>query len=147
MNIFPERDELEIKNEENKENEVFRELLFDFEAKKVVIKDGKTVMTDKKQHIQQWITLLIHTEVDKFRVYQGTEFGMTNLYELQGHQFLTTPFGIAEIKRELQEKVEKNENISSVKSIDVTVEFNEVKIEMVVEVKGEEIKSEVSFDI
>lgn len=142
--------EIDIKqeNEEKKdENMEFKEPLFDFITKKMVIKDGKVIMTDKKQHIQQWITLLIHTEVEKFKVYQGTEFGLTNLYSLQGQQILTTPFGIAEIKRELKEKVEKNKNIESVKSITVTVDFNKVIIDMVVEVKGEEIKSGVVFNL
>lgn len=142
--------EIDINQENEKkkdENTEFREPLFDFVAKKVIIKDGKVIMTDKKQHIQQWITLLIHTEVEKFRVYQGTEFGLTNLYSLQGQQILTTPFGIAEIKRELKEKVEKNKNIESIKNITVTVDFNKVIIDMVVEVKGEEIKSGVVFNL
>ena len=149
MSILPFIEiDINQENEEKKdESTEFREPLFDFVAKKVIIKDGKVIMTDKKQHIQQWITLLIHTEVEKFRVYQSTEFGLTNLYSLQGQQILTTPFGIAEIKRELKEKVEKNKNIESVKSITVTVDFNKVIIDMIVEVKGEEIKSGVVFNL
>ena len=40
-----------------------------------------------------------------------------------------------------------NENIESVKSITVTVDFNKVIIDMIVEVKGEEIKSGVVFNL
>ncbi len=146
MNIFPKFDNIDVtENIEVSENIKFKEPLFDFESGKTVIKDGNTVMTNKEQHIQQYITLLIRTEVDKFRVYRGTEFGLTDLYEQQGKQIFTTPFAIEEIKRELREKCILNPNIEFVTNIEVSINFNTVKIEMTVQVEGKELITEVEI--
>lgn len=146
MNIFPKFDNIDVtENIEVSENIKFKEPLFDFESGKTVIKDGNTVMTNKEQHIQQYITLLIRTEVDKFKVYRGTEFGLTDLYEQQGKQIFTTPFAIEEIKRELREKCILNPNIEFVTNIEVSINFNTVKIEMTVQVEGKELITEVEI--
>lgn len=146
MNIFPKFDNIDVtENIEVSENIKFKEPLFDFESGKTVIKDGNTVMTNKEQHIQQYITLLIRTEVDKFKVYRGTKFGLTDLYEQQGKQIFTTPFAIEEIKRELREKCILNPNIEFVTNIEVSINFNTVKIEMTVQVEGKELITEVEI--
>lgn len=146
MSIFPKFDNIDVtENIEVSENIKFKEPLFDFESGKTVIKDGNTVMTNKEQHIQQYITLLIRTEVDKFRVYCGTEFGLTDLYEQQGKQIFITPFAIEEIKRELREKCILNPNIEFVTNIEVSINFNTVKIEMTVQVEGKELITEVEI--
>ena len=146
MSIFPTFENIDVtENTELTENTKFKEPLFDFSTGKTVIKDGNTVMTDKEQHIQQYITLLIRTEVDKFRVYQGTDFGLTDLYEQQGKQIFTTPFAIEEIKRELTEKCILNPNIEFVTNIEVSINFNTVKIEMTVQVEGKELITEVEI--
>ena len=48
----------------------YKDLLFDTTTKKVIVKDGKTEFTDKKKQVQQWIFLLLHTEMEKYKVYQ-----------------------------------------------------------------------------
>ena len=146
MNIFPKFDNIDVtENIEVSENIKFKEPLFDFESGKTVIKDGNTVMTNKEQHIQQYITLLIRTEVNKFKVYKGTDFGLTDLYEQQGKQIFTTPFVIEEIKRELREKCILNPNIEFVTNIEVSINFNTVKIEITVQVQGKELIMEVEI--
>lgn len=146
MNIFPEFEDINVtENTELTENIKFKEPLFDFNTGKTIIKDGNTVMTDKEQHIQQYITLLIRTEVDKFKVYQGTEFGLTDLYEQQGKQIFITPFAVEEIKRELREKCVLNPNIELVTNVEVSISFNTVKIEMTVQVEGKELITEVEI--
>ena len=146
MNIFPVFNNIDVaENTEVTENIKFKEPLFDFENGRTVIKDGNTVMTNKEQHIQQYITLLIRTEVDKFKVYKGTDFGLTDLYEQQGKQIFTTPFAIEEIKRELREKCILNPNIEFVTNIEVSINFNTVKIEMTVQVEGKELITEVEI--
>ena len=146
MSIFPTFENIDVtENTELTEKIKFKEPLFDFSTGKTLIKDGNTVMTDKEQHIQQYITLLIRTEVDKFKVYQGTDFGLTDLYEQQGKQIFTTPFAIEEIKRELAEKCILNPNIEFVTNIEVSINFNTVKIEMTVQVEGKELITEVEI--
>ena len=145
MSIFPIFNDINVIEENTSLSTKYKEPLFDYKSGKTVIKDGKTIMTTKEQHIQQYITLLIRTAVDKFKVYQNTDFGLTDLYEQQGHQILTTPFAIEEIKRELEEKCLKNKNIELVTNIDITVDFNTVNIEMTVQVEGKEIITGVAI--
>lgn len=149
MSIFPtfqEENSEEIKIVRDVSNE-YKEPIFDFETKRMIIKDGKVTYGNIKRQIQQWITLLIHTETDKFNVYKNTEFGMTDLYNLRGHQYLTTSFGISEIKREIKEKIEKNERIEEVTDIEVTSSFNSLKIEITVVINEQKITTEVNLDV
>lgn len=87
MSIFPKSlntiSSVTITNSETLNNK-YKDLLFDTTTKKVVVKDGKTEFTDKKKQVQQWIFLLLHTEMEKYKVYQDTEFGIRFLYEMRG---------------------------------------------------------------
>lgn len=158
MNIFPSLDDVVVgENLKSEEKLGTLEPLFDFKKNKIVTKEGKVVMASWKEQIQQWITLLIKTEVNKFNVYVDTEFGMTDLYSLRGQQFLFTNFGISEVKRELREKIETDPRIEEVKNINVKSSFNALKIEMTVTTrqepqKRERVKNEfelldISFDL
>ena len=111
MSIFPKTlntiSSVTITNSETLNNK-YKDLLFDTTTKKVVIKDGKTEFTDKKNQVQQWIFLLLHTEMGKYKVYQDTEFGIRFLYEMRGKEFYSSGFTIAQIKDELEERVTKS---------------------------------------
>ena len=141
MNIFPIFEDIDITEQDDSIKEVkYKEPLFDFKTKKIVTSDGKLIMTTKEQHVQQYITLLIMTQVEKYRVYKDTDFGLTDLYEQQGKQILTTSFIIEELKRELREKVEQNPNVDFVEDVDISINFNTVNIEMTVQIDGKELK-------
>lgn len=118
--------------------------LFDFDTKKIVTKDGKVVMCTEKQLIQQWIKILIITAFEKYKIYENTGFGLSKLYSMRGHQILTSSYGISEIKRELQEKIEAHEKINSVKNITVANSFDTLTITCTVTWNEAEITSEVS---
>lgn len=125
----------------------YKDLLFDTTTKKVIVKDGKTEFTDKKKQVQQWIFLLLHTEMEKYKVYQDTEFGIRFLYEMRGNEFYSSGFTIAQIKDELEEKLLFNKNIQSVESINITKNFNSLVFDIVVIVNDELIKSEVELNV
>lgn len=125
----------------------YKDLLFDTTTKKVIVKDGKTEFTDKKKQVQQWIFLLLHTEMEKYKVYQDTEFGIRFLYEMRGNEFYSSGFTIAQIKDELEEKLLLNKNIQSVESINITKNFNSLVFDIVVIVNNELIKSEVELNV
>lgn len=125
----------------------YKDLLFDTTTKKVIVKDGKTEFTDKKKQVQQWIFLLLHTEMKKYKVYQDTEFGIRFLYEMRGNEFYSSGFTIAQIKDELEEKLLLNKNIQSVESINITKNFNSLVFDIVVIVNDELIKSEVELNV
>lgn len=125
----------------------YKDLLFDTTTKKVIVKDGKTEFTDKKKQVQQWIFLLLHTEMEKYKVYQDNEFGIRFLYEMRGNEFYSSGFTIAQIKDELEEKLLLNKNIQSVESINITKNFNSLVFDIVVIVNDELIKSEVELNV
>ncbi len=150
MSIFPKSlntiSSVTITNSETLNNK-YKDLLFDTTTKKVVVKDGKTEFTDKKKQVQQWIFLLLHTEMEKYKVYQDTEFGIRFLYEMRGNEFYSSGFTIAQIKDELEEKLLLNKNIQSVESINITKNFNSLVFDIVVIVNDELIKSEVELNV
>ena len=150
MSIFPKSlntiTSIIIANSETSNNK-YKDLLFDITSKKVVVRDGKTEFTDKKKQVQQWIFLLIHTEMEKYKVYQNTEFGIRFLYEMRGNEFYSSGFTIAQIKDELEEKLLLNNNIQRVESIEITKKFNSLEFDIVVIVDDELIESEVELNV
>ena len=150
MSIFPKSlntiSSIIIANSETS-NIKYKDLLFDTTSKKVVVRDGKTEITDKKKQVQQWIFLLIHTEMEKYKVYQDTEFGIRFLYEMRGNEFYSSGFTIAQIKDELEEKLLLNKNIQRVESIEITKKFNSLEFDIVVIVDDELIESEVELNV
>lgn len=150
MSIFPKSlntiSSIIIANSETSNNK-YKDLLFDTTSKKVVVRDGKTEFTDKKKQVQQWIFLLIHTEMEKYKVYKDTEFGIRFLYEMRGNEFYSSGFTIAQIKDELEEKLLLNKNIQRVESIEITKKFNSLEFDIVVIVDDELIESEVELNV
>lgn len=150
MSIFPKSlntiSSVTITNSETSNNK-YKDLLFDTTSKKVLVRDGKTEFTDKKKQVQQWIFLLIHTEMEKYKVYQDTEFGIRFLYEMRGNEFYSSGFTIAQIKDELEEKLLLNKNIQRVESIEITKKFNSLEFDIVVIVDDELIESEVELNV
>lgn len=150
MSIFPKSlntiSSIIIANSETSNNK-YKDLLFDTISKKVLVRDGKTEFTDKKKQVQQWIFLLIHTEMEKYKVYQDTEFGIRFLYEMRGNEFYSSGFTIAQIKDELEEKLLLNKNIQRVESIEITKKFNSLEFDIVVIVDDELIESEVELNV
>lgn len=150
MSIFPKSlntiSSIIIANSETSNNK-YKDLLFDTISKKVLVRDGKTEFTDKKKQVQQWIFLLLHTEMEKYKVYQDTEFGIRFLYEMRGNEFYSSGFTIAQIKDELEEKLLLNNNIQRVESIEITKKFNSLEFDIVVIVDDELIESEVELNV
>lgn len=145
MSIFPVFDE-SIDVKETIKTKGKKEILFDFKAKKVVIVDGKTKEASEVEQVKQWIQLLLLTETNKYRVYDDTGFGMTDLYNLRGHSIFNTPFGVMELEREIKEKIQKKDEVKEVKNIKSSTGFNSLNIEVTVVLKsGETLTSEVNI--
>lgn len=145
MSIFPVFDE-SIDVKETIKTKGKKEILFDFKAKKVVIVDGKTKEASEVEQVKQWIQLLLLTETNKYRVYDNTGFGMTDLYNLRGHSIFNTPFGVMELEREIKEKIQKKDEVKEVKNIKSSTGFNSLNIEVTVILKsGETLTSEVNI--
>jgi hypothetical protein len=144
MSIFPSVEE--VKNSTSSEVKSIDTVnpAFDYENKKIILKDGKVTFYTGKEKVQQWIKLLIRTEVEKYKVYVGTEFGLADFYNLLGHQLFSSSYGISEMKAELQEKIEAKEEVSSVENITITYKYNKLYIELTVVVDEETLEMEVA---
>ena len=84
MTIFPEgmTSPLTIVEKQNTiKKEGYKDILYDVEKKKVIVKDGNVAIATKKEQIKQWIYLLINTEIGKYKIYKDTGFGIAFLYE------------------------------------------------------------------
>lgn len=150
MSIFPEN--ITDVSTENKISQStgkrgYKDILFDVEKKKIIVKDGNVVIASKKEQIKQWIFLLIHTEIDKYKIYKDTNFGIVFLYEMRGHDFYSSSFTIAQIKDELTEKIQAYQWVEKVESVEVDKGFNNLIITVTVIVDGEEIESEVVYNV
>lgn len=145
MSIFPIFDEnLKIEKENNKKGK--KEILFDFKKKQIVILDGKTKDANEIEQVRQWIELLILTQIGKYKVYNDTDFGMTNLYELRGHSLFENPFFLMELEREIKEKIETKKEVKEVINISTHYKSSSLFIEITVILKsGETLTSEVSI--
>lgn len=148
MGIFPKSFQSNSfkTSETNEAYSQYKDLLFDTKTKKIVVKDGKTFTTNIVEEVKQWIFLLIHTEMGKYKVYEDTKFGITFLYKMKGHEFYSSGFTIAQIKDELTEKMGLNKNIKEV--IDITIEkaFNSLTFNITVAINDEIVNLEVNLD-
>lgn len=146
MSIFPARMTEETpKNAVDDTKNGYKDIYFDIKTKKIVVVDGKVQIASKKQQIQQWLYLLIHTELGKYKVYENTDFGISFLYEMKGHEYYSSGFTIAQIQDELTEKIKIHKWVDSVESIEIEKGFTGLNITITLNIGGESIESEVQY--
>lgn len=146
MGIFPVRMTEETpKNAVDDTKNGYKDIYFDIKTKKIVVVDGKVQIASKKQQIQQWLYLLIHTELGKYKVYENTDFGISFLYEMKGHEYYSSGFTIAQIQDELTEKIKIHKWVDSVESIEIEKGFTGLNIAITLNIGGESIESEVQY--
>ena len=146
MGIFPVRMTEEIqKTVVDEQKNGYKDIFFDVKSKKIVVEDGKVQIATKKQQIQQWLYLLINTEFGKYKVYENTDFGISFLYEMKGHEYYSSGFTIAQIQDELTEKIKIHKWVDSVESIEIEKGFTGLNITITLNIGGESIESEVQY--
>lgn len=149
MSIFPENISNNLVSNQTLgvEKRGYKDIWFDTQKKKIIIKDGAVIIASKKEQIKQWIYLLIYTEIDKYKIYKDTGFGIVFLYEMKGHDFYSSGFTIAQIKNELTEKIQTHPCVEKVESIEIEKGFNDLIITITVIAEGEKIESEVIYNV
>lgn len=137
--MFPQFDttiDITTPSEEPKTGRVF---LFDFTSKQYVLSDGKAVEATYEQSIQQWLTKVLITEIDKYEIYKDTGFGMSIL-QFIGRRDLPVGVVNSEVKRQLEEKIIDRPEIVSVEDFATAREGSEVFISFnVVTAKGSSV--------
>lgn len=149
MSIFPNSMSIDIPsiNTEKSFKKGYKDIMYDVDKKEIVIKDGNVVIGNKKQLVKQWIYLLINTEINKYKVYQDTNFGIVFLYEIKGKELYSSGFTIAQIKDELIEKIEEHGWVDKVDSIEIEMKFMKLIIKIIVILDEELIESEVIINV
>lgn len=96
--MFPEEDELlEIEDEEPGTGKVIG---FDYNTKDIPISDGRIILYEELESVKYWIMKQIHTEKDRYIVYEGEDFGITSLKDL-----ITSDFPELFIKSQIENDI------------------------------------------
>lgn len=142
--MFPETEvNINVPTQTSTNLNLERCFLFDYTEKKYVTKDGKLVTTTNIEAIKQWVILLLKTKLDKYKVYDGTEFGVT-FYNIIGQKKLPQGYINSEIKREIEEKVVLHKGISGISNFNVERTSNGLFISFKVNLMdGSLVESEV----
>ena len=107
--------------------------LFDFDKGDFVIRDGKLVECDGVEAVRVWIEKILRTEKGRFRVYDNTDYGC-HLEDLIIGNSYTPEFIEAELKREIEEALLLNPQISSVTNFKISHDKNSLTVTMEVHI-------------
>jgi hypothetical protein len=120
-----------------------RSFLFDFDTGDFVLKDGKLIEIVGIEVIKQWIEMTVRTERNKFKVYEGTDYGI-QLEDLIGSSY-PHDFIEAEMKRELTESLIAHPAIQSISNFSLIREGEIGKVSFYVETTEGAFDQEVNI--
>lgn len=101
--------------------------LFDFDKGDFVVRDGKLVECDGIEAIRVWIEKIIRTEKWRFHIYEGTDYGC-HLEDLIIGNNYTVEFVESELKREIEEALLLNPQISTVSGFSLERDANSITV-------------------
>ncbi|WP_321833640.1 DUF2634 domain-containing protein [Clostridium butyricum] len=127
--IMPQQDNT-ISSINNEASNGGKSFSFDFSSGDFNVVDGKLTEINNLDALKMWIDKVLKTDKFKFRIYDSTDYGITDMKELITSDY-PLPFIQAEIEREVKETLLKNSNIKSVQNFEfegnkrlLTVRFN-----------------------
>ena len=126
--MFPEVETTEIEKQ-NKQSSGTKSYLFDFSKGDFVVRDGKLVECDGIEAIKVWIEKILRTEKGRFSIYNNTEYGC-HLEDLVIGNNYTAEFVEAELKREIEETLLLNPQISFVSGFKITRDSHSITVTM-----------------
>lgn len=87
--------------------------LFNHKQGRHVLRDGKLVEATELEAVKQWIELLLKTQIDKYKIYQDTYFGLSTT-ELVGKKEYPIMILQSMIEQEIKEKATEHILIKSI---------------------------------
>lgn len=143
--MLPKIAELEFQtNVESKAEPYGKSFLFDFQQGDFVIRDGRLIKIEGIEAIKVWIMKIMKTEKDKYKIYEGTDYG-TELKNLIG-QNLPRDFVDSELKREIKAALERHPMISHISNLQISRDEAKVILEFTVNlVEGNTFQQEVTL--
>jgi len=130
--VFPQT-EVVTTTQSVSENIGTKTYLFDFDKGDFVIRDGKLIECDGIEAIKVWIEKILRTEKGRFKIYDNTEYGC-HLEDLIIGNSYTPEFIEAELKREIEDALLLNSQITSVTNFKISREKNSLTVEMEVHI-------------
>ena len=125
--MFPETQNSTVPNKDTVVSNGTKTYLFDFDRGDFVIRDGKLVVCDGVEAIRVWIEKIIRTEKSRYPIYDGTEYGC-HLEDLIIGNNYTVEFIEAELKREIEEALLQNPQISNVSGFQLVRDANSITV-------------------
>lgn len=134
--MFPV-DEIDSVTVQTETKDIGRSFRFDLEAREFVVKDGKVSETDRLEAIKQWVSLLLVTAAGRYKIYEGTNFGI-NLDRYIGYKKGNLGFVKSELKREISERIIENRAIDRIENFDIVPVGDNMEVSFTVILKTEE---------
>ena len=133
--MFPNSANVNLNNETKLSNGT-KSYLFDFASGDFVVRDGKLVECDSIDAITVWIEKILRTEKGRYTIYVDTEYGC-HLEDLIIGNSYTVEFIKAELKREIEDALKQNPQITSVTNVQITRSKNSITVTLEVVLNDE----------
>ena len=133
--MFPNSTDITLDNESNTTNGT-KSYMFDFENGDFVVRDGKLIECDSIDAIKVWIEKILRTEKGRYKIYDNTEYGC-HLEDLIIGNSYTAEFVEAELKREIEDALKQNPQITSVTNFNIIRNKNAITVTLEVVLNDE----------
>ena len=132
--MFPNSTDITLDNKSGTSSGT-KSYMFDFENGDFVVRDGKIIECDGIESIKVWIEKILRTEKDRYPIYDNTEYGC-HLEDLIIGNSYTAEFIEAELKREIEDALKQNSQITSVTNFNITRNTNAITVTLEVVLNG-----------
>ena len=133
--MFPNSTDITLDHESNTSSGT-KSYLFDFTTGDFVVRDGKLIECDSIDAIKVWIEKILRTEKGRYKIYDNTEYGC-HLEDLIIGNSYTAEFIEAELKREIEDALKQNPQITSVTNFNITRNTNAITVTLEVVLNDE----------
>ena len=133
--MFPNSTDITLDNETQTSSRT-KSYMFDFENGDFIVRDGKLIECDSIDAIKVWIEKILRTEKGRYPIYDNTEYGC-HLEDLIIGNSYTAEFIEAELKREIEDALKQNPQITSVTNFNITRNTNAITVTLEVVLNDE----------
>ena len=133
--MFPNSTDIMLDNKTQTLNGT-KSYLFDFTTGDFIVRDGKLIECDGIESIKIWIEKILRTEKGRYPIYNNTEYGC-HLEDLIIGNSYTAEFIEAELKREIEDALKQNPQITSVTNFKITRNKNAITVTLEVVLNDE----------
>ena len=133
--MFPNSTDITLDNKTQTSSGT-KSYIFDFTTDDFALRDGKLIECDGISAIKVWIEKILRTEKGRCPIYDNTEYGC-HLEDLIIGNSYTAEFIEAELKREIEDALKQNPQITSVTNFKITRNKNAITVTLEVVLNDE----------